>query len=686
MFLSMLTADAAAQHGHEYSNLRVEGTQRRSPLPRYPFSAITTNRQRQLHGFSPLGPGKRPKPPARSQSVKVTMAELRDVPDAANTASDDKSVKLQLPGTYPSETSSVEDSPTEEPGSIGEEISPDGEEDITPAPTPRIQIEDTVILPLPKRAPRPKCQYRLAHPPPTVAPKKLQHLQKHIRPKVLLQLQQRIPSGFHKPVYEVVPASRFSTDTRLGKKLNRLRKGKDGLHPDDLVVMKVEDYKDADDASEEAEFSETRTALGIISVSHSPDGQAEDKALLQLENSTWIATAGKFGGYDLVLQEDESQKAKWFIQKSKRKRPNSIAGLPNPALSDDQKFYFALMQPFSRQHPTIASINATSLDIYDYYAAPSSTPRTPTRPSSVIVDGDASPQLSTPVNEDERIPTNDLLRKLIVISGAWLFFTNGWSPFFRYFSSPRPSTTRDAEPKSLHTRAMSLPISSLIPPACSRRMQRDSSPSSISKTSSRSSTVQPVSEESTPSSTSNDSSALTSAPSDVSTLPTEVTPSPVERTKVWPTEPSEALHSTRKTSRETTESAEESGNKRIIEIQAASKAPLPTAERPKISRDDSSSDSDIPLQSPSYWQAYDLFQERSFMRKLERVHTPTVISREVSSSSEVPPKPEREEVAVAEEEEVAPEPKPLRRASTLRNRVVPYLSRIKFATQKRVGS
>lgn len=701
MFLSMLTADAAAQHGHEYSNLRIEGTQRRSPIspiPRYPFSAISTTRQRQLHGLSPLGPGKRPKPPTRSQSVKVTMAELRDVPEEKEDAADVKSIKLQLPGTYPSETSSVEDTPAEEPVQIdqdnGEDLE-DDTDDINSATIPRILIEETLDLPPPKRVPRPKCQLRLAHPPPTVAPKKLQPLQKHIRPKVLLQLQQRTQSGFHKPIYEVVPASRFSTDTRLGKKLNRLRKGKDGLHPDDLVVLKVEDYKGPDDASEEAEFSESRTALGIISVSH---GLGEDKAVLQLENSAWIATAGKSGSYDLVFQEDETQRAKWYIQKSKRKRPNSIAGFPLPTLWEEQKFYFALIQPRSRQHPTVASINGTYLDIYDYHAASMSSPRTPTRPTSVVIDGDASSSLSTPANEDERIPTSDLLRKLIVVSGAWVFFKRGWSPFFRYAIPPRSSANRDPDPKPIHARSTSMPISSLVLP-CQRRMQRDSSPSSISKASSRSSTVHPP-EDTPPTSTTHNSCAPTSTASDISPLATAAAPSPIGKAQEWvldrkDTPVSKESSRSQKISEmklvslvgETSDIKHESRTKEKSGITGASETPSRTTEPPKAIVDDSFSDSDILLQSPSYWQEYDLFHERSFQRKLEQVGSPIfVMSREVSTGSDVPPNPESKEPSPAIEEEIAPEPKPLRRTSTLRSRVMPVLSKIKSVAQKRVGS
>ena len=762
----MLTADAAAQHGHEYSSLRVEGTQRRSPIPRYPF--ISANRQRQLHGLSPLGPGKRPKPLARSQSVKVTMAELREVPEESEEAKDGASIKIRLPGTYPSETSSLEDA-NDDAAQVKQEEAEDSEEceeEVPSLSSPRIQISETFDSPTPKRVPRPKRQYRLAHPPPIVAPKKLQPLQRHLRPKVLLQLQQRSRSGFHKPVYEVVPASRFCTDTMLGKKLNRLRKSKDGLNSDDLVVLKVDDYKGPDDASEEAEFAESRTVLGVISVSHGQDGQAGGKVLLQLEGSTWIASPSKAGGYDFVLQEDEYQRARWYVPKQKRKRPNSVAGPPTPTPTDDEKLYFALLQPFARQHPTVASITATNLDIYDHYTPPSSLPRTPSRPSSVVFEGDF---VSLPISEDnvnERILTSDILRKLIIVSGAWVFFTKGWSPFFKYSSTvTQPPKSRTPEPKPLHARSASLPLSSLVPPAYQRRMQRDSSPSSISKASTRSSNLASPAEEVTSTSIASSRTASASAASDCSPSMMETLPSPEVSVQVSAVEseekcrtkinmpikgtlprietsttkepPSVTVTPVAEIASDTTElppacstpevkqpppaSADVEVKKQpvttkvaeakkqpgattvaaiietpkgkpapeIIEKPKASETPADVSSRPRatsqLSADSSYSGLEPPLHPPTYWQEYDLFHARSLQRRLTTFDSPSHSTpRTASTGSNVPPKPE-DPVAVAEEE-IVEEQKPLRRASTLRSRVMPYFSKIKFGAQKKGDS
>lgn len=656
MFLSMLTADAAAQHGHEFSTLRVEGTQRRSPIPRYPLRTISASRQRQLHGLPPHGPAKRPPPPTRSQSLKLAMTELREVPEETDDANDVDSLRLhELPGSYPSGNSSLIDVLPVEPVQESKDEEQEAQESACvaePVTSLSTLIEERLSTPSAKRTPRPKDHYRLAHPPPLVGHKPLQPLQRHLRPRVLLQLQQRTSSGFHKPVYEVVPASRFSTDTRLGKKLNRLRKAKDGLQPDDLVVLEVEDYRGPDDISEEAEFSESRTAVGIISVLCGRNGQTEDSAFLYLENSTWKASPGKGGGYEFVLQDDSVQKARWYLPKSKRKRPTSVSGPPVPLDVERQKYYFAMIQPHTTLHPTIASINDTHLDVYSHYAAASSSPRSGTRTPSAPV-GDGMP--STPTEMDDAsqlIPTSELLRKLIIVSGTWLFFAKGWSPYFKIFHNLQPTINQSVEPRPLHLRSVSIPVGPLSSRLCPRAKQRDASPSSISKTSSGGSAAPQSSDETPPTSTLSGSTAATSTPSDVPREATESIPSPSRR------QPSstQAYDATPTLQRN---------------------APEPT----EAVRDEACSDSDVPIQSPSYWQAYDLFHERSFQQQVEQLETSKMLDLlTVPTPSEQPPTVQAKPTLDAET--FKQEAKP-RRTLSLRNRVLPYLSMIKSVRRKR---
>jgi hypothetical protein len=355
--------------------------------------------------------------------VRVTMAELREEPDEES-EEDDFLSSLRMPGAYhgsspaqqfspvlaPSRSTSPPSVRIETPPAALEPISlPPPTRVLTPVPTPAPAVVEEFEPVVPKRSKRPRTAYRFAHPPPPTRPLGKKGI---LRPKVLLQLQQKSDSGFHKPVYEVVPASRFAPRTRIGQKLQRLHKGRDGLAADDLVVVKTEDYKTSDTASEDVEFSDARDVLGMISAIPTDS----DSAWISLENSTWKATAGLNGSYTLTLQGEHSQTARWYIPKAKRKR-NSIVGMPSSSdHQEDRKYYFTNILPNTTKHPTVASMTPTNLEVYDEYVSTTAP--------------------------DETVVTDVLLRKLIIVSGAWLFFREGWSMNYKFNTVPKPCNFR----------------------------------------------------------------------------------------------------------------------------------------------------------------------------------------------------------------------------------------------------
>jgi hypothetical protein len=348
------------------------------------------------------------------------MAEVREEPDEES--EDDNSLRhLRMPGafhTFFSDENLQASSSTASPSTVYTE-SPPSEASHSGASTPTRSltpvlpsdpepatdyvIEDAQILPT-KRIQRPKTCMRFAHPPPPTRPLGKKGI---LRPRVLLQLQQRSGSGFHKPIYDVLPASRFAPVTKIGQKLQRLRKERDGLAVDDLVVLRAEDYKTLDTHSEDIDFLDGRDVLGIIS---SVPGEP-DSAMISLENGVWKATAGLKEFYTFVLQGEHSQTARWYIPVAKRK------SVP----SDDRegrKFYFANMDPNTKKHPAIASMTASNMDIYDEYVKT-------TEPEGIIA-------------------TDDLLRKLIIVSGSWVFFKEGWSSNYKCDAGIRPPHNRTA--------------------------------------------------------------------------------------------------------------------------------------------------------------------------------------------------------------------------------------------------
>jgi hypothetical protein len=356
--------------------------------------------------------------------VRVTMAELREEPDEES-EEDDFLRSLRMPGAYHGSSPAQEYPPvlassssdpaggvkTKHAQAVQEILSlPPPDRALTPVSPPATTIAAEPESITPKRTKRPRTAFRFAHPPPPTRPLGKKGI---LRPKVLLQFQQRSDSRFHKPVYEVVPASRFTPLTRIGQKLQSLHKGRDGLAADDLVVVKTEDYKTSDVSPDDVEYSDARGVLGMIS----PIPTDCDSAWISLENSTWLATAGINGSYTLTLQDEQSQTARWYIPKAKRKR-NSVVGVPSATLDapEDRKYYFTSILPNTTKHPTIASMTASNIEVYDEYVSP-------TAPEETVI-------------------TDDLLRKLIIVSGAWLFFHEGWSTNYKVNTVPRPSRSR----------------------------------------------------------------------------------------------------------------------------------------------------------------------------------------------------------------------------------------------------
>lgn len=450
----MLAGDVASAHGHEFSPTPAPaGTTpqgqplrlgRRLTLPR---AVLPSTRQRSPHDLSPfhLGPrARRATTPVRVASVQLTMAELREEPEdeleeeAEPRQSQDSLSGYTMPGAFhgsvrkqdPLQIPSIIPIIVTSPESLVQTtISPP--ESSHPGPMilfpmtrtpPMTAAADEESMPaLTKRARGPKTYLRFAHPPPPSRPLGKTGI---LRPKILLQLQQRRQSGFHKPLYEVLPANRFAPRTKLGQKFHRLHRGKDGLDADDLVVINAEDHNISDTNSEEIELSDSKAVVGVISPTSAATLDTT-VAEFTLDNTVWRIRAAPNGAvYTIESQGDFPQSARWYIPK--RKRSSVIAGTSvAPAVKEARKFYFTTILPGSKQHPIIASMTEVCLEMNDSY---------------------------TIASRQETVVTDELTRKLVIISGAWVFFMQGWSNNYKV------SQKRDSCPRPHHSRAYSLPL------------------------------------------------------------------------------------------------------------------------------------------------------------------------------------------------------------------------------------
>ncbi|KAF2400621.1 hypothetical protein EJ06DRAFT_401012 [Trichodelitschia bisporula] len=495
---SMLTADAAAQHGHEFSRARRAGLRRHatvgsaaapssvtatpSPsttptttppaavrqnprlLPRSPLSVLNDIRQRSPHA----PPAVKRTGPVRASSVRVTMAELRDVPEEGEIEDVDVDVEEEAGVTVTAKeehhTAAIrsmrhpEDLRLRIPGAFDDHSPPDSPsltapprppDPITSSPAPRspapslrtplapttptaytspppafspppaIPTVSASPPPSPRKPRRPRTQYRLAHPPPTTVPLRKTGL---IRPRVLLQLQLRTPSGFHKPIFEIVPGSRFAPRTKLAQKLQRHARGRrEGVRGDDLVVLRAGDWRHGaeEDEDDDAEV------VGVIAADAGA-GAGAGVVLLCTDDAVWRATPGGSGVYDLARQASgpATQSARWFIPKAKRRRSGP---------DEERRFYFTTLLPGTTRHPVVAALSEQQLDVYDSYEVPDQA------------------------GGVEMVKTDGGLRDLVVLSAAWVFFAESWSPHFRF---PTEEALPCLGPKM---RAVSLPLDATKP-------------------------------------------------------------------------------------------------------------------------------------------------------------------------------------------------------------------------------
>ena len=279
---------------------------------------------------------------------------------------------------------------------------------------------------------RTKTAFRLCHPPPV-------HIHKqrlHIRPKVLLQLQRVSRASRPTPVFEVLPSVVFAP--RLARHFPRAVKGKAGLGVDDLVIVSSEDYEaqelqshDIDDLFEDKwDKREIIAAICQLGKDEYPHGQGETEIWLN-NGPSWIASQRRNGTYEFASTNDNGNRtvARWVPKQPKSDRSGSIS-----STSEEKKFNFSILNPNSRRHAVIATLDRQTIEVSDQYTHPSTS-----------ISSEASSTATTPASEEIKTPSigssfatrdpievDDALRTLITITGIWVAFREGFSPNFKY--------------------------------------------------------------------------------------------------------------------------------------------------------------------------------------------------------------------------------------------------------------
>ena len=290
---------------------------------------------------------------------------------------------------------------------------------------------------------RTKTSFQLRYPPPTT--KQKQRL--HIRPKILLQLHRTSQDTRPIPTYDILPSAVFAS--RLARRFPHTFRGKTALGVDDLVVATSELYR-PDAVDGKGDSREILAAICQLPSTHPSDGTQRKAEICLGQLGTWTGQTHLKTGYEFVSVDEHGTErvARWVPRRRKRSRDgdfdtsNGMTG----ATSEKKAFSFSLINPSSRRHAVIASMDAQSIDVFDSYSTPTATNNTDTL---------TSPTESVPSLQSEgAVEVDDDLRFLIVMTGIWVAFCEGFTGNSRplqSISEPRPSSevVSDSKRRSL---------------------------------------------------------------------------------------------------------------------------------------------------------------------------------------------------------------------------------------------
>ena len=413
--------------------------------------------------------------PTHTDDQKYDQPLLSHICSACSAIAQSMNYLAQALITSPTSIISMQSSSTTPPslleGSTSEEASEEGESrDLdTKATSITDQNPNPGIRSLssPLSSPKSKTTYRLAHPPPVSSHRA--HL--HIRPRVLLQLQRVSKTVRPKPVLEVLPSVIFAT--RLARRFPRTFKGKAGLGADDLVIVSSENYetaqphaRDPGELFEDARWEEREIVAAVCQPSRDKSGFQGRGEICLNNGALWTASSFGNGSYEFVTIDEHGLKtvARWVL-KSPRQRTTPVAqSRPRSPSLEEKKFNFSVLNPNSRRHAVIGTLDQHSIEVSDRYSNPAvgskspgpSTPGTPTtgdvcdgregqssypwhsERSSVSASDNQmrnSPPLSMQSTEmylatEHPLETNECLRTLILVTGLWVAFQEGFSSSF----------------------------------------------------------------------------------------------------------------------------------------------------------------------------------------------------------------------------------------------------------------
>ncbi|OKL59824.1 hypothetical protein UA08_04722 [Talaromyces atroroseus] len=266
---------------------------------------------------------------------------------------------------------------------------------------------------------RPKTVLHFAHP---VANRRRLKL----RLKLLLQLHEINRSSRPFPKFDVLPAD---VPTRLICKLPKPYGTTRAFGAKDMVVVTSDMYEQqqtlatSDDRSVSSDEScvEQREVIATICQCGSDDSPRKSKFEVAFSSGVyWEGIALPNGSYELVSQGGSSppRKVRWVARDKKPVRQASGSSVSSMSAS---RFTFSVINPNTRQHPVIASMTRKGLTVFDQFSYPAAYSGDEQSPP-------ASPSTaSSSVKSAGLVHTDEDLRKVIVMTGIWVAFMEGWA-------------------------------------------------------------------------------------------------------------------------------------------------------------------------------------------------------------------------------------------------------------------
>ncbi|KAJ5595306.1 uncharacterized protein N7459_001514 [Penicillium hispanicum] len=297
-----------------------------------------------------------------------------------------------------------------------------------------------------RKSTRSKTSYQLAHPAGHARHKRLK-----LRPKLLLQLQQVSQTPRPLPILDILPSTLYLP--RLARKFPAMFRGRNGLGPNDLIVVMSELYERTvasipeKQASSEDEDEDQREVVATICQMLQEDARLKGKAEICLNfGPVWEATPLPSGSYEFVAHTEQGVRVmRWALRGGRGRRMSAPPG--TQTRDDNKRFTFSAIDPNTRRHPVMASMTRNRLEVFDQYSTVARSSTGPTTPSSgMSVVSDMS-DAETPLDTDANVVTlDDGLRTLIIITGIWVAFREGWSHNFSYGDPVSPTSKTIASP------------------------------------------------------------------------------------------------------------------------------------------------------------------------------------------------------------------------------------------------